>query len=92
MNAIKIYGDSKLCHNCHLITSYFDAIGEPYTFYDLAVEDRDVRIKYKSEIFELFKGDGVPPVIPVVLIDENDKIIGYGAEQIDKINEFLAKR
>ena len=91
MNKIVIYGDSKTCHNCHLMTSYFNAIGEEYTFYDLAVEDKDIRQGYKKVLFAYFN-KGETPYIPVVLIDENEKIVGYGAEQIDKINEYLSKR
>lgn len=91
MNKITVYGNSATCPNCHLMTSYLDVIGEGYTFYDLAVEDKDARISYKKELFTLF-GKDETPYIPVVLIDNNAKIVGYGAEQIDKINEYLSKR
>jgi hypothetical protein len=73
------------------MTSYLDAIGEEYTFYDLAVEDKDIRQKYKKEVFAYFDKTETP-LIPVTLIDDNPKIVGFDTPQIDKINEYLAKR
>ena len=91
MNTIKIYGNSKTCPNCQLMKSYLDTLGEEYTFYDLAEEDKDLRQEYKRQLFSLFHKHE-DKYIPVVIIDNNDKIVGYGAEQIDKVNEYLLKR
>lgn len=88
---IYIYGNSKTCSPCGQLKQYLDAVGEEYTFYDLASTNVEEVRKYKKEIFALFnKGEQV--LIPVILISDFPKIVGYGAEQIDKINEYLSKR
>ncbi len=44
-----------------------------------------------DDLFDLFD-EGKTPYIPVVLIDDNPMIVGYGVEQIDLVNEYLVKR
>lgn len=91
MNTIKVYINSATCSQCHKMLAYLDVIGEEYTAYDLSEADKDIRQGYKKELFALFD-EKEEKYIPVVLIDDNKKIVGYGAEQIDKINEYLSKR
>ena len=91
MNRILIYGNSETCPPCGQLKNYLDTLGEPYEFKDLSNGDKDDKLNLKREIFKLFLA-GEKANIPVVLIDDNPKIVGFDSVQIDKINEYLAKR
>lgn len=91
MNKILIYGNSKTCAPCGQLKQYLDSIGEEYEFKDLADDDVLKVREIKKEIFSHFD-KGETATIPVILIDENPKIVGFDSEKIDKINEYLAKR
>lgn len=94
MNNIVVYGNSLSCSPCIQLKKFLYEIGvENYTFYDFADEDVLKVRQYKKDLTELFKDNGVlkTPVIPVIFIGDNPKIVGFGDEQKEKIIEYLEK-
>lgn len=91
MNKIVIFGNSETCSPCLQLKKFLYEIGEDeYEFKDFAEKDKNIRLQYKSELMSYLE-KGEVANIPMVLMNNHPKIVGFTEQTKSKILEYLEK-